>query len=516
MVDASGAIQYANPLAETMFGFGRGALIGRSVEELIPHSAREQHAKERSIYTKDPTTRPMGALRQLRGLTADGREIPVEISLSPIDLAGSPCVLAVVRDVSEQRRFEEDARLRAVAVSAAANGIAITDAHGTFVWVNEAFTRLTGYTYDEVLGQSPRLLKSGRHDDNFYQTLWTTVLRGDIWQGETTNRRKDGSVYVEEQTIAPVRGEDGTITHFVAIKQDVTARREAEEALRQRVRELELLGALAHLGGSSFSADDILARSADLIGEALGLTDVRFVLIPGGTDATPFPTKTGDAEVELPMRVGTRTLGTMFASFPPDISGRNERERVLVTIAGQLATAIERVDLFAQLATLALTDALTSVHNRRSLIAQLELELSRSRRYNRPLSVLLLDIDHFKSINDVHGHATGDEVLRELTRRVVHKLRKMDLVGRYGGDEFVVILPDTDRAGACDLAERLRSSVGEELFITPSGLCRTTISIGVATIGEDIADIETLLEQADRALYEAKTRGRDRIVTANP
>lgn len=515
MVDTGGAIQYANLLAEAMFGFGRGAMIGRSIEDLIPHSAREYHAKQRSEYSRNPTTRPMGALRQLKALTADGRQIPVEISLSPIHFAGSPGVIAVVRDVSAQKRFEEDARLRAVAVSAAANGIAITDSQGTFVWVNEAFTRLTGYTFDEALGQSPRLLKSGRHDDSFYRTLWTTVLRGEIWQGETINRRKDGSIYVEEQTIAPVRGEDGAITHFVAIKQDVTARREAEEALRESVRELELLGELARLGADSFSADEILKGSADLIREALALKEVRFILHPDVHDAVHASTSASDADVELPMRIGNRTLGTMLISFLPDTHGRKERERVLVTIAGQLATAIERAHLFVQLGTLALTDPLTHVHNRRSLLAQLEQEFLRSRRYKRPLSVLILDIDHFKSINDAHGHATGDAVLREMTRRVAQKLRKTDLMGRYGGDEFVVILSDTDRAGACDLAERLRTSVAEDLLATPSGLCRTTISIGVAAIGENLADIDSLLEQADRALYEAKTRGRDRVAVAN-
>jgi len=132
----------------------------------------------------------------------------------------------------ERRRTEERLRLQSAALEAAANGIVITDRAGTTLWVNLAFTRLTSYTAEEVIGQNPRLLKSGQHDAAFYQELWETILSGQVWHGEIINRRKDGSLYTEEMTITPVQDERGEITNFIAIKQDVTERKLAEEKLR--------------------------------------------------------------------------------------------------------------------------------------------------------------------------------------------------------------------------------------------------------------------------------------------
>ena len=130
------------------------------------------------------------------------------------------------------RHADEESRLLRTALQATANAIVITDTQGRITWVNPAFTRFTGYTPEEVIGKNPRLLKSGQQDPAFYRNLWETVLAGQVWHGELINRRKDGSWYIEEQTITPVRDERGKITHFIAIKQDVTARRRAEAGLR--------------------------------------------------------------------------------------------------------------------------------------------------------------------------------------------------------------------------------------------------------------------------------------------
>ncbi len=135
--------------------------------------------------------------------------------------------------VLRHMRYEETIRLHTAALEAAANAIVITDTEGTILWVNQAFTRITGYTPEEAIGQKPSLLKSGRHPQEFYRCIWETILSGQTWQGEVINRRKDGTLYVEEQTITPVRDDQGRITHFIAIKQDVTQRRQAEEALRE-------------------------------------------------------------------------------------------------------------------------------------------------------------------------------------------------------------------------------------------------------------------------------------------
>jgi PAS domain S-box-containing protein len=159
-----------------------------------------------------------------------------------------PSLVRAVLERSQQRPApdrEELLRLQAAALDAAANAIVIADREGRITWVNPAFTGLTGYGLEEVLGHTPRLLKSGRHDPSFYRDLWETILSGRVWQGELINRRKDGRLYREEQIITPVRDGQGAITHFIGIKQDITERHQAAEALREsekRFRELaELL-----------------------------------------------------------------------------------------------------------------------------------------------------------------------------------------------------------------------------------------------------------------------------------
>ena len=147
----------------------------------------------------------------------------------------SRLVPAIHREMQEaitrqhNRHMEAALRLQVAALNSAANSIVITDRNGAIEWVNAAFTKLTGYTAAEALGQNPRVLKSGKHDDQFYGHMWRTAVSGSVWRGEVINRRKDGSLYVEEMTITPVRSTDGEISHFVAVKEDISERKQAEK-----------------------------------------------------------------------------------------------------------------------------------------------------------------------------------------------------------------------------------------------------------------------------------------------
>ena len=164
--------------------------------------------------------------------------------------------LALLAELDERKEVENNLRLQAAALNAAANEIVITDRHGLIKWVNSAFTHTTGYTLAEVLGQNPRLLKSGKHDQAFYKNLWATILRGEIWHGEIVNRRKDQSLFTAEATITPVRGEQGEITHFISIKQDISEKK-LLEAKFLRAQRVEGLGALA--GGVAHDLNNVLA-----------------------------------------------------------------------------------------------------------------------------------------------------------------------------------------------------------------------------------------------------------------
>ena len=150
-------------------------------------------------------------------------------------------IIIFSEDITARKQAEAQLRLQTTALQAAANAIAIVDRHGVIQWVNEAFARLTGYSAAEAIGKNPRLLKSGQHPIEFYTGMWATVIAGRVWHGELINKRKDGRLYAEEMTITPVSTPAGAITHFIAIKQDITERRRAEEQIKASAAENEIL-----------------------------------------------------------------------------------------------------------------------------------------------------------------------------------------------------------------------------------------------------------------------------------
>lgn len=162
---------------------------------------------------------------------------------------------------------------------------------------------------------------------------------------------------------------------------------------------------------------------------------------------------------------------------------------------------------------LTIIDALTGAHNKRYFLEFLEREIARCTRYGRPLSLLMFDIDHFKKINDDHGHLTGDFVLREMSRRLLKRIRKEELLARYGGEEFAAVLPETGNKGAMEFAEQIRTIVGSDPFLYEGDQFTVTISVGVATIQEtEAVDVSEFVKTADEYLYEAKRRGRNCVV----
>jgi len=180
-------------------------------------------------------------------------------------------------------------------------------------------------------------------------------------------------------------------------------------------------------------------------------------------------------------------------------------------VIGMMLDITERKRMESELRRLATTDALTGAGNRRHFLAVVGTELERALRHDRPLSVLMLDIDHFKSINDGYGHAIGDEALQSFVRTCTCTLREHDMLGRLGGEEFAILLPETTLAGAVEVAERLRQLVEESSISLSQGALRLTTSIGVSEVREG-DDVSSLLSRADKALYEAKRSGRNLVL----
>ncbi len=191
-----------------------------------------------------------------------------------------------------------------------------------------------------------------------------------------------------------------------------------------------------------------------------------------------------------------------------DITERKEYERQLEEAQRKLTVQQDRLmDANMRLEALATQDGLTGLKNRRAFEERTRDEISRARRANRPLSVMLLDIDHFKQFNDSFGHPRGDDVLREVARHITRSLRDTDFAARYGGEEFAILLPDTEREGAHQLGERLRASIEAGQWIDRP----ITVSLGVGSISTDVVVLEALIEQADRALYRSKQNGRNLV-----
>jgi two-component system cell cycle response regulator len=234
-------------------------------------------------------------------------------------------------------------------------------------------------------------------------------------------------------------------------------------------------------------------------------------------NGTPVPVR---SVIALPFSLATAQAGVFFlrrmADEPPLT---NEDVEFADAVIKAAVAAIHRAQVIettkadnARLEVLAHTDPLTQVLNRRALTVRLSSEMERAKRYDSVITLLMLDLDHFKGINDTAGHLVGDDVLREVAGLLKESVRSVDLVARYGGEEFVVVLPETSEVGAVKFAERTRERMESELFTPAHGGVRLTASIGVATYpAPDVAGVDDLFARADEALYRAKAAGRNRV-----
>ncbi len=292
--------------------------------------------------------------------------------------------MAISRKISEERM-----RLQSAALDSAANAILITDRSGNISWSNPAFTNLTGYSPDDVVGKNPRILNSGNHDVSFYQQLWNTILNGHTWFGEMVNKRKTGELYHEEMTIAPLTNDTGEVSHFIAIKQDITSRKSAEKLLQRQLDELAILHSVAvvcveedgedlliekvtdlcsgtlypeHFGVLLLDEDENILRNhksfrglpekfvntkltlnEGIVGSVASSGKSRRIADVNQTPEYIKATEGMNSALSVPVKVGDRVIGVIHTESKDLDAFSSDDERLLVTIAGQLATAIEKI-----------------------------------------------------------------------------------------------------------------------------------------------------------------------------
>jgi diguanylate cyclase (GGDEF)-like protein/PAS domain S-box-containing protein len=585
ITDKNSNIVLANNQAITLFGYTAEELIGNTIDLLVPERFREAYYKYQKAFIDEIDTRP-GISLPLNGTRKNKREVPIEIALSPVKIPSGIIFTNIIRDLTIRKEAEEQLRLQSVALESAANGIIITDRNGMIQWINPAFTKMTGFSAEDAIGKNPRIQKSGIVAQEVYSNLWRTILSGNVWHGELTNRKKDGSIITEEQTIAPVKDSTGQVIHFIAIKQDITERKRAEEALSKRTDQIATLNRVMRLLTSTLDQSKVLDTILDEIQQVIpydsasvwlckndkmeviathGFTNTNELIgtsyelnskdipntkvirsrmpliegdllssysLPNGGTQSRYKNR---AWMGVPMIIGDRVTGMLaFDKNVPNFYTQ-EQSQFALAFAAQAAIAIENARLYSdaqkelverieaeekllvlqkELEEQAIRDPLTGLYNRRFLDETLSRELSRAERDKYSVSVVMLDLDNFKSFNDSYGHDVGDLMLKQLGKLLSAHVRAGDIACRFGGEEFIVVMPKASLTVARQRANDWRGIFESEELVIEGKALHATLSAGVAvyplhgTTGEDI------IRRADQAMYSAKAAGRNVVNTA--
>lgn len=425
---------------------------------------------------------------------------------------------AVARELEEAqqrregRRAEQRLRILSLVVEQAADGVLIADPNGRIEYVNPAFERMTGYGRDEIIGNKPSLLKSGRHDQAFYQSLWRTVTQGDIFRGTLINRRKDGELFYEEKVITPLKDDQGHVTHLVSTGRNITERVQADEARAQLVAILEattdlvaildLDGCLHYLNNAGYR---MLGLDPEMDISKFCLTELFPERIKRQleSEAWPIAYRAGSWSGETALQ---RMNGIEIPVSQVLLVHRNAAGEVeyLSTIARDIS---ERKRFEAELRHQATHDILTGLPNRILLMDRLSAEMERARHAGNSVAVLFLDMDNFKRINDSMGHAIGDALLQQIADRLQAALRPNDTIARHGGDEFAIIAGDLARSESVLAVLRKVYSAFDRPMSLGAQEAYITFCTGIALYPHDGTSVEDLLRNAGTAMYRANMAG---------
>ncbi len=383
LLDISGLILDVNDTYARLSGYTKAELIGMHFSQLATaeHEITSMHLRH--------IMRGEDHLCETQHRRKDGTLWDAEI-VTRYSQKSDGQFYVFIRDITERLRIQQQLHLTAEVFENANEAIVITDAENTILRVNKAYCDVTGYNEEEVIGKTPSVLQSGRHDEQFYQKMWQNLKEKGHWVGEIWDKRKNGEVYPKWLSITAVRNQQGQLTNYVGTFSDISALKGIENELKK----------------------------------------------------------------------------------------------------------------------LAYYDALTGLPNRTLFKERLQEELNRCQRFNCNCSVLFIDLDRFKLINDTMGHATGDELLIEVSQRIRNSLRTTDTFARMGGDEFTLLLPNIPNADAvAHVAQSIIDLMNQPVLLNGEEI-RVGCSIGIAIYPNDGDNLETLTRHADTAMYVAKANGR--------
>ena len=435
---------------------------------------------------------------------------------------------------AELGKAEADLRISAIAFETH-EAIVITDNTPKILQVNKAFEDISGYTAGEVIGRNPNILRAEIKPKAFYEEMWATIFREGKWSGELRDRRKNGEIFPKWVTITAVEAPDGTCSNYVASYFDITERKKAEDALRDSREQLHrLLNSMAE-GAYGVDTNGISTFVNQSFLRMLGYQEENEVLGKNmhelihhtRADGSAYPVKEckiysafqTNQSVNISDEVFWRKDGVAvpveYWSHPIEIDG---------VVIGSIATFIDitqRKKSEDEIHRLAFYDSLTRLPNRRLLLDRLQHALASSARSGRHGAIMFIDLDNFKVINDTKGHDSGDLILIETARRLQSCVREGDTVARLGGDEFVVMLEDLGSqvkqaaAQAEEVGEKIRDNLNRP-YIMDANEYRSTASIGISLFVDRSTTADTLLKNADIAMYQAKGAGRNAVRFFNP
>ncbi len=560
-----GWIVEVNEGFSSLFGLQPAEVLGRSSLELNLWKRREDRRTVVELLLQGQACNNL----EFTFLTKTGQEWVGSYSGKIIYLDDHPYLISLIRDITLRKREEEKIRqseaLHRSILSASPDGVVITDLEGTIQMVSPKVVAMMDCEDESALiGRNH--LQFLVAEDRSRATENITLMFQDVFTGPGEYRILDaaGRIVDVESNAEFVRDEQGRPQKMVFFVRDIRERKQIEAIMQRSSRTQMILGKIAQEALRESSLTDFYARvhlwvekilpldsfSIVLVDEVTG--DVKIPYMVGERTALPPERKAGRGLTEYLLRQGgpvlleaedfrlLRERGEIDATYDnighqwlgaplsdlhgkaygivalnlhqPDKRFQSEDAGVLAIIAAQISLAIDRKRLEADLERLAMTDELTGIANRRHFMQRVGEDVLRMQRYPAPAALLMMDIDHFKKVNDRFGHATGDEVLRAVSRTGRRVLRETDLIGRLGGEEFCLFLPQTAPAQALQVAERLRQEIAALAFRTDAGdAFSVTVSVGIAGVKPAGDSVSEWLSRADEALYRAKAAGRNRV-----
>jgi diguanylate cyclase (GGDEF)-like protein/PAS domain S-box-containing protein len=440
-------------------------------------------------------------------------------------LIGTAVVL-FLRRKERHRTAQGEVLKHLAAVESSMDGIAIFDADHVYRYANDAYARITGFgSPDDLQGKSFSLIYDAQQVSWIEQNIFPVLERKGRWYGELVGHRKDGTLLEQDASITQLQ--DRTC---ICVIRDITGRRRKEEELRRSERFLNTIF------DSIRDPFCIIDRSYTIVRANEAYAQLKNRAVDDLIDRTCYKALEEKSEV-CDGCIIRKTLQSMDPCAKEKKVTLKSGETLWMEIftypilddAGEVSHVIEytrdvtdrkkseedRRRLIERLEYLSKIDSLTGLLSRRALSEQLEYEIDRARRYKAELAVILCDLDNLKAINDNHGHLAGDATLQLLAATLRSSLRNVDIAGRYGGDEFLVIVPQTSAESALSIAEKMRRAAERtEVRLEGDKRVAMSLSIGVAGLGPLPEDMDGLISRVDAALYASKNAGRNKVSLA--